>query len=254
MSVLNLKEQGQETIMRLGVHYLQLIAKQIRDSQDWYNPQCQELGMFQSVFNHHEELYAFVETGTADGAGILEVERMIQFSEYHTIELSPEMYSKYEQSFKESQVKRYLGNSTEVLPEISAQIEKPSLFYLDAHYCKGYSVEAGNSGSPLMEELEIIAKRELPDLVIVDDAGTFDTPRPDLKAPDTWLGVTFQKIEKRLPHAYWSYRINGEFIIHCGENETTRLQGRQLDQLREEIAREKGAGGGKWAQRSVKTH
>ena len=68
-------------------------------------------------------------------------------------------------------IKVHLGNSAEILCEITPQNERPVLFWLDAHFSGG--VTAGEEyPCPLLDELAIISKLREADntIVLIDDA------------------------------------------------------------------------------------
>jgi len=210
----------------------------MRPQAETYDKKDDLLGVRTAIETHPVKLLSFVETGTADGTGILEIERRYlgkPFKNLLTIEKSLEMAERYRDKFEGSSVLRMLGDSRDVLPTWGDQLG-PTLWYLDAHYCRGYHADAAtNETLPLFRELEILSWRTEQDVVVVDDAGTFQQSRDDLRREGRgWGDVTFSGIEKLLKHVSLSYRCNREFILHlnCSDTwPTPWLSGSKLDEL-----------------------
>lgn len=133
----------------------------------------------------------YVETGTNRAIGI---QRVIPiFKVLHTIELSPKLYEQFTPDLKAKGVHCYLGDSAKTLAKILPKIDQPVVFMLDAHWC--YDWLAVND-FPLWRELEVIAPRTQPDIIMVDDVQAFD-------------GKQNEKRKGR--HAEW-YNTNGQTI------------------------------------------
>jgi len=98
-------------------------------------------------------------------------------------------------------VKILHGSSTEILPGVLEQYaDVPVFFYLDAHFCK-LPVPIEKSPFPLWDELQIIRKRQMPDVVAVDDVHTFGKNRDDLRFADgakEWESVKPRAIRRAL--------------------------------------------------------
>lgn len=109
----------------------------------------------------------FIETGTYHGFGIYTVLR--DFKTIHTIELSEKWYKNAVNMFKDyKNVFCHHGDSAEVLAKILPDIDKPALFYLDAHYSGG-TTAFGADEVPLLRELKVIGQRNYDDVILVDD-------------------------------------------------------------------------------------
>ena len=117
-----------------------------------------------------EKPRVFVETGSYLGHGINNVKN--DFELIYSIELSEKWFLYCKKLFsKQSNVKLVLGDSAEVLSQLSTEINEPTLFYLDAHYSGGETAfgKEEDNGCPVLRELEAIGKRTYKDIVIIDD-------------------------------------------------------------------------------------
>jgi hypothetical protein len=111
-----------------------------------------------------------VETGTYLGHGIEEA--LGHFGEIHSIELVEQFADRAAETFSaDSEVTIHCGDSAEELTKLSAHLNEPVLFYLDAHYSGGPTAygKAEDKGCPVLRELEVLARRPEKDVVIIDD-------------------------------------------------------------------------------------
>jgi hypothetical protein len=109
----------------------------------------------------------YIETGTYLGNGIKDV--LNNYENIHSIELADKWYHYNVEQFKNySNVKMYLGDSKNILPELLNNITEPITIYLDAHYSGG-TTAFGDEEVPLLFELEILKKRNYDDIIIIDD-------------------------------------------------------------------------------------
>lgn len=118
------------------------------------------------------DLDILVETGT--GVGHFTNLMANDFNEIHTIEIDPESH---EQANKllfpaHRNVMTYLGDSAEWLVGIIADLDRPALFFLDAHYSGGTKVRAAKD-TPIREELQLICTDDLNHIIVIDDANGF---------------------------------------------------------------------------------
>jgi hypothetical protein len=128
----------------------------------------------------------FVETGTSEG--ITACTAAQHFRHVHTIELALEPFNAPVQPLLETNnVTRYLGNSSEVIPQIIPILDKPTFWYLDAHWSGGgqkYGHEC-----PLLDEIAAIGTRDTScDVVMIDNYGVFETCTP-IHDPSQWPSV-----------------------------------------------------------------
>jgi tRNA U34 5-methylaminomethyl-2-thiouridine-forming methyltransferase MnmC len=109
----------------------------------------------------------------------------------------------------------YCGDTAKLLPIVSQEMKEPSVFFLDAHYCK-LEPPIAKSEFPLWDELKTINARNLPDIVIVDDVHTFGKKRDDLlfkEGDKEWEHVTPGNILEYFPQAKRSEIYKDSFIV-----------------------------------------
>ena len=173
------------------------------------------MGIFQEDFlRRHlvlEEYPICVETGTNLGYNTEIITRL--FPEVYTIEIQRELYERAEKSFDATCI---LGDSATELPKVIAQLDRPTVFFLDAHWSgdattdwgphfSGYGVDTGMGADqvPLLEEISAIV-----DLfpyrcaVYVDDMDKFDETGQGLKDKgfkgEDWSKVHLRDIMAKL--------------------------------------------------------
>lgn len=114
-----------------------------------------------------------IETGTYRGDMVRAMKR--HFEKVFSIELSDPLYQAATQEFSQDKnVFLFQGDSGEVLPRILTTIDKPSLFWLDAHYSKGDTAR-GTLDTPISQELEAVLKHHLKShAILIDDAQYFN--------------------------------------------------------------------------------
>src|SRR5262249_8983387 len=128
-------------------------------------------GSIKDFRNWPQHYDVFVETGTFRGY-TTEIAAS-HFKSVYTIEL-------FRQTFeaKRARLKHYLNinlifrDYAHALELHCPRIKVPAVFFLDAHFA-GNNTARGDKEVPLHEELSHIAKRNLPDLVIIDDTDNF---------------------------------------------------------------------------------
>lgn len=113
----------------------------------------------------------FVETGTAHGDLTAHAARS-HYDLIHTIEMQQEYYD-----FAKAKLSRFpyvfchLGNSSDVLPKIVAELNGASaVYFLDAHY-SGPGTARADVDTPIVEELNTIGKGK--NVIVIDDARLF---------------------------------------------------------------------------------
>ena len=125
-----------------------------------------------------------VETGTHYGA-MLEATRH-RFRLLHSIELDAGLTATAKLRFAgRNHIHIHQGDSATVLPSLIAQLPSdPVVFWLDGHY-SGPGTAKGNSVTPILQELAVIAgSRGKRDAIIIDDVRLFggDPAYPTLAA------------------------------------------------------------------------
>jgi hypothetical protein len=136
-----------------------------------------------------------VETGTYLGHGITEA--LGNFDEIHSIELVERYAKEAVQKFRaHPEVTIHWGDSTEKLKELSAQLNEPVLFYLDAHYSGGSTAygKPEHKGCPILSELAVLGRRAEKDVVIIDDIR--------LMGRATWSGIQDDPV---YPRTYFDF-------------------------------------------------
>lgn len=113
-----------------------------------------------------------IETGTYVGT-MVEAQKS-KFDKIISIELGQELADKARIRFeKDHHVTIVQGDSGKVLPDIMKKIDGSAIFWLDGHYSEGITAK-GDTDCPIYEELEaIFTKKEIPHLVLIDDARLF---------------------------------------------------------------------------------
>jgi hypothetical protein len=82
-------------------------------------------------------------------------------------------------------VRCYLGDSAQVLPEILRQLRSPAMFWLDAHWC-GEGTGFSQTECPLLRELELILNHHRDHIIMIDDARCFLAPPPPPHRANDW--------------------------------------------------------------------
>jgi len=117
-------------------------------------------------------LRTLIETGTYLGTMIEATKN--NFDRIFSIELAPALYERAQRRFAHlPHIALFQGDSSDVLPQILAQVDSPSLFWLDAHYSEGITAK-GNLDTPIMSELQQIFEHSLTEhVILIDDAREF---------------------------------------------------------------------------------
>ena len=120
-----------------------------------------------------------------------------------TIEIDENLWLEAEHLEAFANIKRYCGDSALVLPVLLEEVPRPILFYLDAHW---------GEHSPLLDELDAIAKHQLGDSVIV--IHDFYNPQHPDYGYDSWdIGpYKYELIEPYLNQIY-----PGGFTCHYND-------------------------------------
>jgi hypothetical protein len=117
-------------------------------------------------------LDVLVETGTFLGDMVFAQEPY--FRKIYSIELSPELFERATARFRNSPKIRLLqGDSSVRLREVVAQLDSPSLFWLDGHYSGGITAR-GEKICPIYAELEHVFSSSYDHTILIDDARLFD--------------------------------------------------------------------------------
>jgi len=164
----------------------------------------------------YRDIDTFVETGTADAATACNMLSVFEF--VVTIELSKELFEKNKRNFASLYPRLMMlnGDSAEMLwtfhHGMEPEVDKPCVFFLDAHKCALYEGLTAENDFPLWKELDIIKERPYADLVIVDDVHAFDRKR-DSDGYGFWDGVTPKAIADRLDRVRHAAVYRDQFCV-----------------------------------------
>ena len=133
-----------------------------------------------------------VETGTYRGDMVRAC--LDKFDQIYTIELNEQLASRAQKRFaKNAKVKVIQGDSSKELRNVLQQIDKPALFWLDAHFTVRVSSDIegrGDKETAIVEELRHIAEhdRSHSHVILIDDARCFGAwdDYPSLDAVRDW--------------------------------------------------------------------
>jgi len=151
----------------------------------------------------------FVETGTYQGDMIYVVKK--KFKQIYSIELNEILYRKARKRFvKNNHISIIYGDSTVQLKKILPKIDKPCLFWLDAHY-SGEGTAKGDLETPIMEEMNLILNHSnLKHIILIDDARLF-IGKNDYPSIDIVKNLVYKY------HKDWLFIIKDDIIrIHSG--------------------------------------
>jgi len=114
----------------------------------------------------------FIETGTYQGDMIHAVKK--KFKQIYSIELDENLYKKTKKRFAMNyHISIIQGDSTVQLKKILSNINKPCLFWLDAHY-SGEGTTRGSFETPIVKEIDLILTHsKLDHVILIDDARLF---------------------------------------------------------------------------------
>lgn len=135
-------------------------------------------------------LRIFVETGTFKGDTV-EAMRP-HFDQIYSIELSENFYEAAVKRFKGvAKIKLLEGDSGKRMPEVVAELDAPTLFWLDGHYSGG-DTAMGDLAAPVWAELKaIFSGMKHPFVILIDDARCFtrvgDAAYPAVADIEAWL-------------------------------------------------------------------
>ena len=151
-----------------------------------------------------------VETGTYQGKTTrLALE---QFDVVHTIELHHDRFWWALADLSPLGAHCHQGDSRVWVPRLAQQIEGPVFWYLDAHWFRVPGVAGEREGLPLWDELEALAARPWPDVIVVDDVHSFggDQPTPE------WREISLEKIASYFPGHREAVVLGDQAAIYRG--------------------------------------
>ena len=120
----------------------------------------------------------FVETGTFEGQSLTIAAKF--FAECHSVEVSPDYHRKAQKRFAGiPTISLALGSSPEFLQRKQEYFaSRPTIFWLDAHWCAAEHTGGSDGQSPLMEELCALRSIHPQSAILIDDARLYLAPPP----------------------------------------------------------------------------
>lgn len=154
----------------------------IRNRQEWWLWRRGRLNhiphyLKRDILRHYARMYqlrSFVETGTYFGEMVNALKG--EFEQIQSIELDNFLFERAKRRFMScSHVRILHGNSASMLPLALSSVDRPTLFWLDAHYSGGITA-CGDQQSPILLELDHIFHHPIRGhVIVVDDARLFGT-------------------------------------------------------------------------------
>jgi hypothetical protein len=130
------------------------------------------------------DLRDFVETGTFHGETALWASA--HFERVVTIENSPELYASTKPKLgQKPNISFIQGNSKTTLPAVVSKLARPSVFWLDSHWCGGLT-HGKKDECPLLEEIHAFQHSELSHFLFIDDARLITSPPPHPHNANQW--------------------------------------------------------------------
>ena len=124
----------------------------------------------------------FVETGTLVGNGLW-CALQAGSDLCHSIEIHEHQYlqavERFQTEIAQGRVQLHLGDSADILPAIIKDIDRSTLFWLDAHMSQNYGPRLAKA-CPALEELAAIDRSAIRNhVILIDDVACFDNPAHD---------------------------------------------------------------------------
>ncbi len=156
----------------------------------------------------------FVETGSS--SGYTAVEASTYFSEVYTCELEWARWRNVvHHSRRHPNIRPCHADSPLFLTAIRDLLDKPTMFWLDAHWDGGD--EAGQDRQcPLLEELVAIGEIG-PHVILIDDARLFKSPRTAPFIPEQWPSETEIRLAAAKLGVTFFQQLDDQFIL-CGQD------------------------------------
>lgn len=141
------------------------------------------------LFSRELPIQTFVETGTFKGE-TLELARSF-FPECYSVEMSPEYHAAAREKFAQTGgVHLHCGDSPGFLKsQRDLFATRPTLFWLDAHWCVGEHTAGADSQSPLVDELRAIGTLHPQSAILIDDARLYLCAPPQPHRYADWPGL-----------------------------------------------------------------
>jgi hypothetical protein len=159
----------------------------------------------------------FIETGTYRGETIFHMESF--FDSLHTIEINENLYNTCKAQYDGDKIAFYLGNSSNILPQILPLVKGNVIFFLDGHW-SSKDTGRGEKDVPLLEELEFInAQLQEKAIIIIDDYRLFGRhPKAFFKrnyCNEDWRAINKRSLVARVRSRLIFKFVHGDRFIIC---------------------------------------
>ena len=166
----------------------------------------------------YKHIKNFVETGTYKADTTLMISK--HFENVYTTEIVPTLYNQSKERAQQEGVENItflLGDSVELLKEITPRVAQGAVFFLDAHQSGGDTSNNGKNHVPLFQELDVILSNKVgPSIYIINDLRLFD------KFWD-WAGITpvtiLAKFAKHGHNVSKSFEKNDRYYVFTEDKE-----------------------------------
>lgn len=162
-------------------------------------------------FKEKGQIENFIETGTYKGGTCFWAAS--HFEQVYTIEIDPEI-SKETASRQDcpKNIKFFIGNSKDVLPELVKDIRGRSLFWLDGHWCN-ISDFGKDMECPLINEIKSLSEFGNA-VILIDDARAFLGPLPPPHDGSQWprIDEIFLLLKSQFPKNFVTI---ADDVIYC---------------------------------------
>lgn len=164
-----------------------------------YGPIDRFVTHLQTVF----DLVTLIETGTFQGESTLYAAE--RFKRVVTIDISGEFHAEAKARCADhGNVEFHIGDTRVVLPAVVASLDRPALFWLDAHAAPGLFGEQDDW--PVLDELEIINRSSFMHYVLIDDAHCCLPESPHPACP------LFEEIQAKATKGGYVCRVSHDVI------------------------------------------
>ena len=163
----------------------------------------QKMQLIRSNISNYSEIDVLIETGTLEGNNAVQLCPL--FRVVHTVEFSESLWRRAAELHRARNISFLLGDSAVVVPQLSrAYSDRPAIWYLDAHW---FSLGAGKfpisreNPFPLWSEISVLAGRNQPDIIIVDDVHSFG------REGEGWEKVSKENLDSALGERLFASRL-----------------------------------------------
>jgi hypothetical protein len=176
---MQVRSKIKQYLIRSGFWYSMDLFRRTPDLLRWLKSGCSSVApppikrMVVGAYLKRYSIGHFVETGTYLGETLGYIaKRGVRCT---SIELSQELYeAARKQFYGYKNVMLVQGDSGQRLPELLAEIEIPTLFWLDGHYISDSTANV-DAHTPISVELQAILKHPIRHhVILIDDAHAFD--------------------------------------------------------------------------------